>query len=172
MKKLNLLKGIVDLIWILSIILIPLLLFFIIGLFFIDKFDDFTFKINGDTLQIVDFKSKLLIAVSASSYFFVLYAIYLFKKSLAHFKRAAIFDDLVIANFKKIGNLLILSTLINGFFMLIYRITYQSETSKSIKFELGLSPFLVTVLIGLFFLVLSEVFTIAKKAKQENDLTI
>ena len=38
--------------------------------------------------------------------------------------------------------------------------------------ELGLNANLIIIGLGLFFMILSEVFTIAKSAKQENDLTI
>ncbi|WP_414692206.1 DUF2975 domain-containing protein [Olleya sp. UBA1516] len=37
---------------------------------------------------------------------------------------------------------------------------------------MGFSSFLIMLCFGLFFMVLSEVFKVAKYTKQENDLTI
>jgi len=38
--------------------------------------------------------------------------------------------------------------------------------------DIGFGPFVYLLALGLFFTVLSEVFTIAKRIKEENDLTI
>lgn len=45
---------------------------------------------------------------------------------------------------------------------------YEGE----IKLELGLNGFILMIALGLFFMILSELFQIAKKQKEENELTI
>ena len=40
------------------------------------------------------------------------------------------------------------------------------------KINLGLTPYLILICLGLFFMVLSEVFKVAKHAKEENELTV
>jgi hypothetical protein len=75
---------------------------------------------------------------------------------------------MVIASFQKIGNLLTIS----GFISLIISIISKIYFEQKVTLEFGLNQHLVIICLGLFFLVLSEVFKIAKNAKQENDLTI
>jgi hypothetical protein len=68
----------------------------------------------------------------------------------------------------KIGFWLVVAAFLDGVPSLIYKVLYQ----KKIGFEIGLSPFLIMLCFGLFFMVLSEVFKIAKHTKEESDLTI
>ena len=75
---------------------------------------------------------------------------------------------MVITSFKKIGNLLIISGLIS----LLISIIGEMYFKESVSISFGLDQNLITICLGLFFLVLSEIFKIAKSAKQENDLTI
>jgi hypothetical protein len=55
---------------------------------------------------------------------------------------------------------------------LIISIVGQIHFKQEISLEFGLNTHLTLICLGLFFMVLSEVFKIAKTAKQENDLTI
>jgi hypothetical protein len=50
----------------------------------------------------------------------------------------------------------------------LYRLLYKSK----FEIDLSFSPFILTLALGLFFMVLSEVFKIARTAKEENELTI
>jgi hypothetical protein len=67
---------------------------------------------------------------------------------------------------KRLGFVIILSALLGGIPNLILEIV-----KNNISLSLGLNPFIMLFSLGLFFLVLSEVFTIAKSIKEENDLT-
>ena len=75
---------------------------------------------------------------------------------------------MVITSLKKTGNLLIVSGLIS----LLVSIIGEMYFKESVSISFGLDQNLITICLGLFFLVLSEIFKIAKSAKQENDLTI
>ena len=92
---------------------------------------------------------------------------YFFRKVLNHFIRVKIFEAAVITSFQRAGNLLTLS----GFISLAVSIISNMYRQK-LTLELGLNQHLIIICLGLFFLILSEIFKIAKYAKQENDLTI
>ena len=74
----------------------------------------------------------------------------------------------VFLTFNKIGILLIIFAVINELPTLIYKIYYRYSSEVYLSFSL----FILTLSIGLFFMILSEVFKITKKIKQENELTI
>ena len=95
-------------------------------------------------------------------------ALYFFRKVLTNFVRVRVFEEAVISSFKKIGNLLTFS----GFISLIISIIGKIYFERKVSLEFGLNQHLVLICLGLFFLVLSEIFKIAKNTKQENDLTI
>ena len=167
MKKINALKTIVDFIWIFTMPVILLIIGFSIAIFFIDL-GDFNIKINAINFNQNDILTKVLFVVSALNYLLIIVALYFFRKVLNHFIRVKIFEKMVITSFKKIGNLLTIS----GFISLIISIISKIYFEQKITLEFGLNQHLVIICLGLFFLVLSEVFKIAKNAKQENDLTI
>jgi type III secretory pathway component EscS len=87
---------------------------------------------------------------------------------LRYFLNAKIFDIYIILSFRKIGNAIVLY----GIVSLIISIVGQIHFKQEISLEFGLKTHLTLICLGLFFMVLSEVFKIAKTAKQENDLTI
>ena len=167
MKKINVLKSIVDFIWIFTMPVILLIVGFSIAIFFIDL-GDFNIKINAINFNQNDVLTKVLFVVSALNYLLIIAALYFFRKVINHFIRVKIFEKMVIASFQKIGNLLTIS----GFISLIISIISKIYFEQKVTLEFGLNQHLVIICLGLFFLVLSEVFKIAKNAKQENDLTI
>ena len=95
-------------------------------------------------------------------------AIYLFKNVLREFQKTKVFSPKVSDSFYKMGIVLLISALLTGVPSFLYRILSR------LKFELefGLSPFLLLLCFGLFFMILSEVFKIGQHAKEENELTV
>jgi hypothetical protein len=166
MKKINILKAIVDLIWIFSMPLILLILGFSFAIFFID-FSELNIKINTITFNKNDMFTKVLFSISALNYLLIIAALYFFRKVLNQFISVKIFEAAVITSFQRAGNLLTLS----GFISLAVSIISNMYRQK-LTLELGLNQHLIIICLGLFFLILSEIFKIAKYAKQENDLTI
>ena len=168
MKKINLLKAIIDFIWIIAVpITAPLTVFFIVFIFF-EGFDDIDYQFIGIGLKINSFLGKVLLAILGINFLLLIYSLHLFRNILGYFKKVKIFDNSVIKSFNKIGTLLIVSgtsTLIIGFTSRLY---FHSKVTIS----LGFHPYLLIIGLGLFFQILSEIFKIAKNAKQENDLTI
>lgn len=168
MKKIHILKAIVDFIWIISIPIIPIAILLIPFLFFYDNLSDFNLKINGIELVANNIFAKILMSISIILYLLIIYCIYLFKKVLILFIRTKIFDQVVIKSFSKIGNILTLSGIIYLVISFIGKIYFEQK----ITLELNLNPNIILICLGLFFIILSEIFKIAKNAKQENDLTI
>lgn len=167
MRKINILKAIVDLLWIFSMPLILIIVGFSIAIFFIDL-GELNIKINSIDLNNDTLLSKALFLISALNYLLIIASLYFFRKVLNQFIRVKIFEANVIKSFQKTGNLLAIS----GFISLIVSIISRVYFEQKISLELGLNQHLVIICLGLFFLVLSEVFKIAKNQKQENDLTI
>jgi hypothetical protein len=48
----------------------------------------------------------------------------------------------------------------------------SSISKNNVSIQIGIGPFLYLMALGLFFKVLSEVFLIGKRIKEENELTI
>lgn len=168
MRKLIILKSIVDLVLILTIPTIPFILFFIPYSFISDSFNIIPFKINGQEVEIIDFGTKIILALMLCSYLILIYCLYLFRKILRSFRSVKIFDILVINNFNKMGYLFIIYAFLTGFPSIIYRLLYH----KKITVEFGLNSFFLMLCLGFFFIILSEIFKISKKMKDENELTI
>jgi len=167
MKKINILKAIVDLLWIFSMPVILIIVGFSFAVFFID-IGDLNIEINSINFDQNDLSSKILFIISTLNYLFIIAALYFFREILNNFIRIKIFERTVIIGFKKIGNLLIVSGLISLIISIIGTVYFKQKVSISF----GLNEYLVIICLGLFFLVLSEIFKIAKYTKQENDLTI
>ena len=167
MKKINILKTIVDLLWIFSMPVVLIIIGVSFTTFFVDLSD---LNIELDTININqnDLFSKILFVISSLNYLLLIVALYFFRKVLTNFVRVRVFEEVVISSFKKIGNLLTFS----GFISLIISIIGKIYFEQKVSLEFGLNEHLVLICLGLFFLVLSEIFKIAKNAKQENDLTI
>ena len=167
MKKINILKTIVDLLWIFSMPVVLIIIGVSFTTFFVDL-SDLNIELNTINMNQNDLFSKILFVVSSLNYLLLIVALYFFRKVLTNFIRVRIFEEVVISFFKKIGNLLTFS----GFISLIISIIGKIYFEQKVSLEFGLNQHLVLICLGLFFLVLSEIFKIAKNTKQENDLTI
>jgi hypothetical protein len=167
MRKLYLLKAIVDFVWIMALITIPFLLIFIGYLLMSNEPFDIPIKMNGIEITVLDLNAKIVLFFATLSYLFLLYGLYLIKILLRLFQLKIIFDDKIIFYFNRIGNLFILSGFLSGVPAFFYKIA-QGE----IKIEIGTNPFLYLISLGLFFTVLAEVFKMGKQLKEENELTI
>lgn len=170
MKKLHLLKTLVDLFWFFAILASLALIIFVPLFLFDDEIYDLPMKINGEKLIVMDLTTKLILLGYVFAYGFFMYAIFLFRKVLNHFSKREIFNENVILLFDKIGKLLLASTIIS---FVVY-VAYQSYVENKVNFgiEVGTDSFLLAASLGLFFMVLSEVFAIGKNIKEENELTI
>ncbi len=167
MRKLVFLKTIVDYGWIMSIIAFPLLIVFIGFVLFSNEPIDVPINITGINIVATTFLGKLGLVVSAVNFGVILYGIYNFKVLLNNFKTKIIFEVVTFKLLDKIGNLVILSAS-------LYLISdlLGAFSKSTIGINLGFGPFLYLMSLGLFFKVLSEVFIIGKRIKEDNELTI
>lgn len=165
MKRLPLLQLLTNILFILVMIIIifgiPCLIIAIIAP------DNIPFTINGiaaddwGTDGYIVFVSKLLAAG------FWAYALYLFKTVLGHFNRQQFFHDKAVTMLDQIGK----AILIGFAFDIVPEFLYDAIRFGDLNFEMNTYTFFVLML-GLFFMVLSEVFLIAKGLKEQNDQTV
>ena len=167
MRKLNFLKTIVDYVWIMSIIAYPLLIVFIGFVFFSNEPIDIPITISGITIEASTVLGKIGLVLSLFNFGIVIYALYNFKSLLNNFRKKIIFEADSNLLLDKIGNLVMLSAS-------IYLISdlLGAFTKNSLSINLGFGPFIYLMALGLFFKVLSEVFIIGKRMKEDNELTI
>ena len=167
MRKLNFLKAIVDYIWILSIIFYPIIIIASIMLIIDQDIVDIPLKISGNTISLKTIWGKIALLVSVTNFGLALIALFNFKKLLSNFKRRLIFEIETYSLLRKIGQLIIYSSI-----LYLISETFSRLSSDSVSIEFGFGPFMYLLSLGLFFIVLSEVFKIGKKIKEENELTI
>lgn len=168
MRKIQVLKALVDFIWIVSMPFIPIALLLIPFMFLYTDLGVFHININGIKIEIIDFPSKILGSIAIITGLLAIYVLYLFRKMLRYFLNMKIFDNHVITSFNKIGGLLI----IIGFISVALSISAKLYLNQSFSLNIGLNANIITLASGIFFLILSEVFKIANTMKQENELTI
>ncbi|WP_177760615.1 DUF2975 domain-containing protein [Flavobacterium sp. I3-2] len=138
---------------------------------------------NMDINSPIDFLIETILIIIAYLYFgSYIYAIYKLRRCLDLFMEMKFFDEVVIKNFKIIGYIFLvgfLFTCLLNYVDLYEKASLQENIPLSIEFSnIFLNP-LNGLIISLFFIVLSNVFKLAKnqkeeniELKQENDLTI
>jgi hypothetical protein len=167
MRKLYILKTIVDFIWIMSWFGLPLIILLSIIMFVNNEPFDIPVQISGTTLDLSSAYDKYVLPVAILYLGILLYALFFFRKLLNNFRKRLIFEDENAKFLNKIGNLIIVSAIIYVLFdMFIHFI------SSKITIAIGYGPFLYLLGLGLFFKVLAEVFKMGKSMKDENELTI
>ncbi|MFK8283934.1 DUF2975 domain-containing protein [Capnocytophaga canis] len=159
MRKIFILKTILDLLFILSIFGV---------LSFISFFLEETIRVNGYDVTADTLFAKIVLWLWYIGYLLFIYILYLFRKTAYLFLRVRIFNEKVVKNLNKIGILLIIITICTDVSLMIYSVIER----KNIGLRLDTNPVLFKVAVGLLFMTLSEVLKISTKMKEENDLTI
>ncbi|RIY38167.1 hypothetical protein CKY20_01060 [Capnocytophaga canis] len=159
MRKIFILKTILDLLFILSIFGV---------LSFISFFLEETIRVNGYDVTADTLFAKIVLWLWYIGYLLFIYILYLFRKTAYLFLRVRIFNEKVVKNLNKIGILLIIITICTDISLMIYSVIER----KNIGLRLDTNPVLFKIAVGLLFMTLSEVLKISTKMKEENDLTI
>jgi hypothetical protein len=169
MRKLIILKSLIDFIWIVTCIPALLLFAFFTVYMFVEP-ESLNIILNTDKSDIETslITAQLFGLVFIALGFVTIYCVYLFRKTLRYFQRVKPFHIDVTTNFYKIGYLLTGVGITSSLLIFLSQLIFKSQ----LKINLGLSPYIMLICLGLFFMVLSEVFKVAKHAKEENDLTI
>ncbi len=169
MKKLSILKSLVDFIWIVTCIpSVAVILFASIYMFVDASILGFVFNLEDNEIEDFGLSIQLSTLLLFVVIFVIVYCFYLFRKTLQCFQRRKPFDSFIIDTYNKIGNMLVFSGIGATVLFFSFRLIFESK----FEIHLGFSPYLFIVCLGLFFMVLSEVFKVAKVAKEENELTI
>ena len=180
MKRLHILHLVTNILFFCMLLLNVFLIVFSVS--YVPGYDlgiDYTITLRGNNKELAPELFLPILILLYSSY---VYAFYLFRKCIASFIKVKIFEVSVIRNFNHIGYIFLTGYLLTLFFSATMRITDKNGTIR-LHTEYDIMQFLLTpvngFIIGLFFLVLSKVFLIAKNQKeqnsilkQENDLTI
>ena len=168
MKKLNVLKNLIDFIWIVSCIpgAIFLIAFSIYMFFNSEVLKIMNTTVDGDIKWVWSLKIFVLFFVALI--LVVIYCFYLFRKALRYYQKRKPFDSFVIHTYYRIGKLLVITSVLGGITSFVFNLVFKSEFMLNI----GFSPYFFGACLGLFFMVLSETFIIAKKSKEDSDLTI
>ena len=167
MKKLNFLKTIVDYLWIISLITYPLLLLFSIISIFNNEIFDVPIKLYGNEVILDSAINKIGFLILVCGFSLIIFAIYNFRKLLKLLQEKKIFETETSSLFYKIGQFIVSFSFID---FIVETVLNLSKNNLIINF--GFGTFLSLLSLGLFFIVLSEVFKIGQKMKEQNELTI
>ncbi len=169
MKKLVVLKSLVDYTWIISCV--PLLFalpVIVVWMFFDSKLIEKLNLVSEESTSTELIYAMFYVILMSVLIYIGIYCVYLFRKTLRYFQRSKPFHLDVIHNFNKIGKLLNVIGIVGclGIFF------GQFILKDVISITFGFSPYVMIICLGLFFMILSELFKVAKVAKEENELTI
>ena len=170
MKKLNILKTILDFFWWSALLFLTGLILFLPFYLFNSEMN-IAVKIKGQEISSQTIFSKLIVFVNVIGSLLFLYSIYLLRKVVVLFQKREVFNDEVIRLFNLIGKLIVISSIIGSFSIFLYNTIEKNHLGLSLDFG-SYDSFLISVSLGLFFMVISEVFKVAKTMKEENDLTV
>lgn len=171
MRKLYILKALVDLLWFFSVIVIIAMAIFLPYLFLSSEPIDIPMTIGETKVVALDLPTKFLLLGLITAYCFFVYGLFLFRKVLGLFSKRKIFDVLVISLLNKIGIYFLTASIIAVIVDFIAKVYIENKVEAGINGGF-FDSFLFTASLGLFFMVLSEVFAIGKNIKEENELTI
>jgi len=169
MRKLNILKTLVDFAFFFGVFAIATMTIFVP--FTLTDPDGMEVTLNGQKIVTSGIPEKILMVVALISGLFFIYSIYLLRKVIGFFMKRDLFNDKVISHLNTIGIFLVASALLTSFSTFCFKMFQDQEVGLAITSG-GFDSFLLAVSLGLFFMVLSEVFKIAKNMKEENELTI
>ena len=167
MKKLNLLRTVIDVFFIITIIATLGALTWTVSYLFNNNMHG-TIKLNGKPFVPKTNFSKIIMIFGLLCEMMYVYSFYLLRKVVILFQNKRIFDTEVIKLFNQIGVLLIALAIISKTLILVLNIV-----EKDIKLKLDTQDsFFISIILGLFFIVISAIFKSAKEYKEENELTI
>ncbi|MBD3581778.1 DUF2975 domain-containing protein [Flavobacterium selenitireducens] len=169
MKKLNILKTLLDLFFFFGILSFGAVCIFVMIALFGEE--PMNLKVNGKDLMVDNWGARSLLVFWLIAAALFVKAIQLLRRNVKSFVKREIFTDEVVRNFSYIGWCLLISTFVYGVPSFIYRAIVHEKVGLDLEigsFDSGI----LSVALALFFMVLSEVFKIAKNLKEENDLTL
>ena len=129
------------------------------------------FNFNGHLLDADHWSIVILLLILYMGHCAFTYGIYLFKQTLVQFSKRKFFDDKVLRALDQAGKAFIVAGMLWVVPPFFYRLLAEQTFDIGIDVS-GFGSSLFSFSIGLFFMVLSDVFFMAKQMKEENDLTV
>lgn len=178
MKTLKLFGWLSHFLWASMIILTVFFGILLYSEFRINNYDNWLITFIGRT---IDTNENFLYLRSFMITCFVIYlgyfyAITLFNLCVRKFEKRIFFHPFIIKQFKTIGIIFITNYILITILDFVFKIHSEQAITSSTNFSESilnkLSAPMGSLIIGFFFLVLSQVFKEALKQKQENELTI
>lgn len=169
MKNLGILKSLIDILYFITLLITVFLFIAVCNTAFFGGMLP-GMSINGVKMGNPSWLSNVMMVFVLISCMLFSYAVYLLRQTIEYFMKREFFIPKVIVNFRKIGLFIILSPVISAAAVFLYSI-FENDKME-LTFGFGFDSLLVSLIVGLFFMVLSEVFKIAKNLKEENELTV
>ena len=169
MNRLYTLKTLIDLFFFFAAFAMIAAVFIVPMVWFTDF--DLPMKVRGQEISTMDTAAKILITFAAAGAICFVYAIYFLRDTINFFIERKIFHPKVIVNLYRIGVYIIVSSLLTNLPLFFYNVIKR----ENLNIEFGASGFdslILSVSLGLFFIVLSEVFKMGLQMKEENELTV
>lgn len=167
MRKIFILRAILQFMLFFLVMGGVVLLFVMVPLILFNSGWDLPVKVAGNHIETNSSGAKIILILGALAYLFYVYAIYLLKKTIDLFINKLLFDNEVIKKLNTIGKIFILVALMTNIPSFFYSLFFNQQ------YKLDLTAYysdsmLFNIAIGFFFMILSEVFKIAKNQKEEN----
>lgn len=127
-------------------------------------------KIIGEYFDLSDTSGMNIFVtgiIAMSLFALILRAVFLLKGSMNDLSSGNYFSKKVIRHFKSVGILFIISGVAEIIGLLVINILLLNRLKTNIDYSV-----ILFIIIGLFFIFLSEVFNKARNIQQENELTI
>ena len=171
MSRIPLLKTLVTILFIMALIVLFFVIPFIIMLWIMPESVPQNITIEWlEKGKRINLEATLYLLALVTAYGFLTYALYLFRKILDLFAKRILFDIRTITTLDQAGKAIITGCIIDIVATFIYKVV--TSDIIEIKPSIGINSTIVAVCLGLFLMVLSEVFLMAKKLKDENDMTV
>jgi len=171
MKKIYQLKSILDVVIVFSIVV---MIVGFLGLLYglvTGNMTKMNVTIGGHPIE--DFNATLAIVtiLMAIGYGLFIYSIYELKKLIAMFVRKEFFTDLSVKTLKAVG----VSMLVSSVLIMVSAYVYSMLNDATIHLSMSTirpESMAFSIIISLFFIILSYIFNEAKIIKDENELVI
>ncbi|MXN92783.1 DUF2975 domain-containing protein [Flavobacterium sp. Sd200] len=168
MKRIALLKTLTVILFVICIVTMFFTVPFILVLAVMPG--QIPFKINGHAADTLGIETILCMLAAVVGFAFFIYALHLFKKTLELFEKKKMFHADVVKYLDQTGKAILIGYTITAATTFIYNTLVENNLELNVALGFDSSFFIVGL--GLFFLVLSDVFLMAKNIKDENDLTL
>ncbi len=171
MKKIYQLKTILDIVIVFSMIIMFVSLLGLLYYLVTGNMNKINVTIIDQKIDHIDSILAVVIVLISIGYGLFIYSLYQLKKLVDLFVRKEFFTDLSVKTLRVIG----VSMLFSSFFMVLPAYIYGVLNSATIHLTMKMiSPesMVFSIIISLFFIILSSIFKEAKMLKEENELVI